>query len=65
MADKIPIVVEDTNVEVLARIVKSISKKYGCEVNIDFANGNRKFELNCEKEYVPVIEEEIRDIFKK
>ena len=34
----IPIQFEDTNLEVLARIVKAASRKYDCSVNINFSD---------------------------
>ena len=36
MSDKIPIRFEDTNIEVLARIVKAASRKFDCSMEIDF-----------------------------
>jgi hypothetical protein len=38
----IPIKFEDTNQEIVARIAKATSRKYNCDVEIDFSNGVRK-----------------------
>ena len=38
----IPIKFEDTNREIMARIAKATSRKYNCDVEIDFSNGVRK-----------------------
>ncbi len=43
--DMIPVKVEDTNIEVLARIVKAASRNFDCSVDIDFQNGYRKAEF--------------------
>ena len=64
IAGKIPIQFEDTNLEVLARIVKAASKKYDCSVNINFNDGNRKAEFVGDETYKPYIAEEIQDMFK-
>lgn len=61
---KIPIRFEDTNLEVLARIVKAASQKYNCSVNINFNDGNRKAEFVGDETYKPYIAEEIQDMFK-
>jgi hypothetical protein len=49
MLDIIPVKIEETNMEVLARIVKATSRKFDCSMSIDFQNGNRKvqFILSC------------------
>jgi hypothetical protein len=60
----IPIQFEDTNLEVLARIVKAASRKYDCSVNINFNDGNRKVEFVGDETYKPYIAEEIQDMFK-
>ena len=61
----IPIKIEDTNIEVLARIVKVASKKFDCSMDIDFQNGNRKVEFIGDEIFKPLIAEEVECIFAK
>jgi hypothetical protein len=65
MSNKIPIKFEDTNIEVLARIVKAASRKFDCSMEIDFTNGNRKVEFIGDDFYKPLIVEEVEEIFSK
>jgi len=65
MSNKIPIKLEDTNIEVLARIVKAASRKFDCSMEIDFTNGNRKVEFIGDDFYKPLIVEEVEEIFSK
>ena len=65
MSNKIPIRFEDTNIEVLARIVKAASRKFDCSMEIDFSNGNRKVEFVGDDFYKPLIVEEVEEIFSK
>ncbi len=57
--------VENTNVEILARIVKAEAKKYDCSVDIDFNDGKRVTRFVGDKDYAPHILEEIEGYFKK
>ena len=61
----IPVKIEDTNIEVLARIVKAASRKFDCSMDIDFQNGNRKAEFIGDEIYKPLIAEEVECIFAK
>ena len=61
----IPLKIEDTNIEILARIVKAASRKYDCSMDIDFQNGNRKVEFIGDETYKPFIAEEVECIFEK
>ena len=65
MTDKIPVKFEDTNIEVLAMIVKAASRKYECSMDIDFQNGNRKAEFIGDEIFKPFIVDEIESIFAK
>lgn len=65
MTDIIPVNIEDTNAEVLAKIVKATSRKYDCSMDIDFQNGNRKAEFIGDEIFKPFIEEEVECIFAK
>ena len=65
MSNKIPIRFEDTNIEVLARIVKAASRKFDCSMEIDFTNGNRKVEFVGDDFYKPLIVDEVEEIFSK
>lgn len=61
----VPVKIEDTNIEVLARIVKAASIKFDCSMNIDFQNGNRKVEFIGDEIFKPLIAEEVECIFAK
>ena len=65
MSNKNLIKFEDTNIEVLARIVKAASRKFDCSMEIDFTNGNRKVEFVGDDFYKPLIVEEVEEIFSK
>ena len=65
MRDMITIKIEDTNVEVMAMIVKAASLKYDCSMDIDFQNGNRKAEFIGDELFKPFIAEEVESIFAK
>jgi hypothetical protein len=60
----IPIHHEDTNIEIMARIVKAASHKYNCDVEIDFGGGQRKVIFTGDDEMKPYIAEEVLDIFE-
>jgi len=63
MSPKINIAREDTNTEVLARIVKAESRKYDCSMEIDFSNGNRITKFVGDETLKPHIADEVRKIF--
>jgi hypothetical protein len=63
MPNMIPIKIEDTNIEILARIAKAASHKFNCSMDIDFNNGNRKVEFIGDEFYKPLIADEVLDIF--
>ena len=65
MPSIIPIKIEDTNIEVMAMIVKAASRKFDCSMDIDFQNGNRKAEFIGDEIYKPLIAEEVECIFAK
>ena len=65
MPDMIPVKIEDTNIEVLAMIVKAASLKYDCSMDIDFQNGSRKAEFIGDEIFKPFIAEEVESIFAK
>jgi hypothetical protein len=65
MPSIIPIKIEDTNIEVMAMIVKAASRKFDCSMDIDFQNGNRKAEFIGDEIFKPLIAEEIECIFAK
>lgn len=64
MSNKIPIQREETNKEVLARIIKATAKKYNCNLVIDFSNGNRKVEFTGDETCKALIVAELKDILK-
>jgi hypothetical protein len=56
--------IEDTTIEIYARIVKAKGKQYECSVDIDFEDGKRVCTFsNEDQEYVPHIMEEVKDMF--
>jgi hypothetical protein len=65
MRDVIPIRFQDTNKEVLARIVKAASKKFNCTMKIDFEDGRRTAEFVGDDVYRPLIAEEVEGIFRQ
>jgi hypothetical protein len=65
MKDVIPIRFQDTNKEVLARIVKAASKKFNCTMKIDFEDGRRTAEFVGDDAYRPLIAEEVEGIFRQ
>jgi len=64
MKTSIDIYSEDTNAEVVARIVKAASRKYACNMKIDFQEGNRVMEFVGDETMKPFIAEEVQRIFK-
>ena len=64
MKTAIPIATEETNIEILARIAKATSKKWGCTMQIDFYNGNRTVLFSGDPECRPVIVYELEEIFR-
>jgi hypothetical protein len=64
MEEQIPVQRVDTNAEVLARIVKAISRKYDCTMKIDFSNGKRITEFIGDEISKACIADEVTNIFK-
>jgi len=64
MSPKIPLNLEETNNEVLARIIKATARKYNCSMVIDFNDGNRKVEFVGDDASKPLIVKELNNIFK-
>jgi len=64
MSNKIPLNLEETGNEVLARIIKATARKYNCSMVIDFNNGNRTVEFIGDEASKPLIIKELNDIFK-
>ena len=65
MSEKIRITSEETNEEVLARIIKATARKYNCDMVIDFSNGSRKVEFIGDEALKPRIAKEVKRIFEK
>lgn len=65
MSDKIPIIFDETNQEVLARIIKATARKYNCNMLIDFNNGNRKVDFIGDEACKAHIAAELENIFKE
>lgn len=59
----IPINHEETNLEVLARIVKVAARKFDCSVHIDFSNGNRRIEFIGDETSKALIAAEMEYLF--
>ena len=64
MSNKIPVHIEETNQEVLARIIKATAQKYNCNLVIDFSNGNRKVEFTGDEACKPLIVAKLKNILK-
>jgi len=56
---------EDTNAEVLARIVKAASRKYDCSMEIDFSLDNRISRFVGDEALKTHIAEEVSNIFSR
>lgn len=54
---------EDTSGEVVARIVKAVSRKYACGMRIDFQDGRRVTQFVGDHSFKSHIAEEVREIF--
>ncbi len=64
LLNMVPIQIEDANLEIMARIVKAASRKYNCDVEIDFRNGVRKVIFTGDEEMKAYIAGEVLDIFE-
>jgi len=64
MSNKIPLKIEETNNEVLARIIKATARKYNCSMVINFNNGNRTVEFVGDEASKSLIVKELNNIFK-
>ncbi|MBI5589780.1 MAG: hypothetical protein HY881_04805 [Deltaproteobacteria bacterium] len=60
----VPIQFENTNSEIMARIVKAASRKYNCDVEIDFSNGVQKVVFTGDEEMKAYIAGEVLEIFE-
>ena len=63
MESKIPLNIKYNNLEILARIAKATSKKYGCNIEIDFQDGHEIIKFEGDESCKPHISEEIRNLF--
>ena len=63
MNEKMNITREDTNAEVLARIIKAASHKYECSMVINFSNDNRISKFIGDEALKQHIAEEVRNMF--
>ncbi len=61
--NNVKINIENTNVEVYARIFKAEARKYDCSMDIDFSNGKRITRFIGDQEYAPHILEEVQSHF--
>jgi len=59
----VPIQFEDANLEIIARIAKATSRKYNCDMEIDFSNGFRRVVFMGDEEMKTHIAGEVLDIF--
>ncbi len=64
MSNKIPVHIEETNQEILARIIKATAQKYNCNLVIDFSNGNRTVEFTGDEACKPLIVAKLKDILQ-
>jgi len=59
----VPIQFEDANMEIIARIAKATSRKYNCDMEIDFSNGVRKVVFSGDEAMRVHIAGEVLEIF--
>jgi len=59
----IPLNLEDTSMEVFARIARSEARKYDCSMDIDYSGTNRNIRLHGDSAYAPQIMENLKNIF--
>lgn len=64
MENIVPVHFVDTNLEIMARIVKASAQKFGCRVKIDFNNGNRICEVAGSDIAKAIIADEIISMFE-
>lgn len=63
--NRIPLVMEDTSMEIFARIAKSEARKFDCSVDIDYSGNNRLVSLSGDSTCAPHILEGVKNIFRK
>jgi len=61
----IPVRIEDTSMEIYARIARAEAQKFDCSIDIDFSDTNRNISLVGDKSNVPHIMEEVKNIFMR
>ncbi|MGE0086238.1 MAG: hypothetical protein AB7S75_17660 [Desulfococcaceae bacterium] len=61
----IPVRIEDTSLEVFARIARSEAHKYDCSMDIDYSGTNRNIRMRGDCACGPHIMEELKNIFIK
>jgi len=57
--------IEDTSMEILARIARVEARKYDCSLEINFSDQNREVNLVGDDTYVPYILEDVQKMFTK
>ncbi|MEJ2096475.1 MAG: hypothetical protein P8Y38_04900 [Deltaproteobacteria bacterium] len=63
MEKSIPINKQNANAEIVARIIKVASKKYDCNMHIDFQHGHRTMKFVGEETLKPFIALDVNRIF--
>ena len=61
----IPIIRRDASLEILARIARVVARKCGCDIKIDFQDGELITEFIGDKTNKPLIVEDVENIFFK
>jgi len=59
----VPVVFENANIEILAKLMNSVARKYGCRVRFD--RPSRKVRFSGDEVYKPHIVEETLGLFKR
>ena len=65
MKNGLPVSIEDTNREVIARIARTVSEKFDCTIEIDFRDGKRQVRFVGDRSLVPHIAREVHDLFRE
>ena len=61
----VPIQEKDVSLEIAARITRAMARKYGCDIEIDFSNGNQKVLFLGSPEAKEGVVGEVWDIFSQ
>lgn len=61
----IPLHIKNVSAEIWARILKAVSRKYGCSIHIDFSQGHVEMEFIGDEASKKHITEEVKGMFRR